>query len=55
MIDSLRKELDKLTTEFQQVDGNLYNSTLEIDELKEEVSNLNETIDKYREKYGDLK
>jgi len=31
------------------------NSCLEIEELKEEIFNCTETIEKYREKYGDLK
>lgn len=39
----------------QKIENKLYNSSLEIEELKEEVSNCMETIEKYREKYGDLK
>lgn len=39
----------------QKIENKLYNSSLEIEELKEEVSNCMETIEKYRVKYGDLK
>lgn len=54
-IEAQSSQLEKINEELQQIDNKLYNSTLEIDELKEEVSNCQETIEKYRVKYGDLK
>lgn len=54
-IDSLRKQNDKYAYQLQELEGKLYNSELQMEELREEVSNCTETIDVYRQKYGDLK
>lgn len=54
-LETLRKDLEKYSYENQEMDNKLYNMGLQIEELKEEVDNCNETIEQYREKYGDLK
>lgn len=54
-IEALKKKLDLTTYELQENQAHLENSTLVIEELKEEVWNLSEVVEKYKEKYGEIK
>ena len=47
-LDALKKQLEQLDFQARELEAKLYNAGLENEELKEEVSNCNETIDRYR-------